>query len=67
MRSWATFSAMLRILSPEDFCEAPTNIGTIAANTMPAMIMVTSSSTKLKPASRQQVRQEYLFMFPPPT
>ena len=40
------------LLSPEETCCAWTNTGTIAANAMPAMMMVTSNSTKLKPASR---------------
>ena len=40
---------MVRIRSPEAFCWAPTNIGTIAKNAMLAITMVTSNSTKLNP------------------
>ena len=43
-----------------------TNMGTIAANAMPAMMIVTSNSTKLKPASRLQARQKCLLITLPP-
>ena len=44
------------------FWDAWTKTGTIAANAMPTITIVTSNSTKLKPASRLQARQKCLLI-----
>ena len=59
MKAWATLVAMTRRLSLEAAFRPLTNIGVMAAKTMPASKMVTSSSTRVKPLSRLFAR---LFM-----
>ncbi len=58
------FAPILRELSFPDFWVASTKTGTIAAKAMPAMMMVTSNSTKLKPAVAVDGPLECLFISP---
>ncbi len=67
-RSWARFVARTRLLSAADFFKALAKSGTMAAKMMPAITMVTKSSTILKPRASRLARIDVFIAsrsFPP--